>query len=178
MNQRRILLFVLATFLVFLGEACFAASLNDFPKMFVKDGVAKVTFVLGKRAMIYDGIAAAIILSSLQQYFSKNNIYFLYNFLLDFDVDSIDNMSAIIIGGSCANTVTAMIYDYPLNCAQPFKPGKGKIRLISDRIILVAGFYWKDTLNAAYALSNWQKQDFPSNEVEVEEETIPFLLIS
>ncbi|MEM4396072.1 MAG: hypothetical protein QXR30_00190 [Candidatus Woesearchaeota archaeon] len=152
--------------------------LSKFPNNFVKDNTAKVTFILGVNAQIYDGIAASLILASMQRYYLDKGINFIYTFVVDKDVDSLKDINAIVIGGSCVNMVTAELFEYPLRCSAPFKPGKGRIKAFSNNIIFVGGYYWQDTINAAKALSNFRKIDFESDDVEIESEEYAYLMIS
>lgn len=177
MNIRTVLfLMVLSLILTFSVEG--RSILSKFPNNFVKDNTASVTFILGINAQIYDGIAASLILAALQKYYLDRGINFIYTFVVDKDVDSLKNINAIVVGGSCVNMVAAELFDYPLRCASPFKPGKGRIKAFSENIIFVGGYYWQDTLNAAKALSNFRKIDFESDDVEIESEEYAYLYIS
>ncbi len=157
----------------------FSYTLEDYPMMFVKNDAANIRFVLGKNAMIYDGIALATIISSLQQFYTEHNIQFTYSFSLDADIDSVYDVPSIVIGGPCANAAASELFEYPLNCRNGFIPGHGMIKLFESNnpVLFVGGYFWQDTLNAAYALSNWKKYNMKGITLDVTTEIIPQLIV-
>ncbi len=74
----------------------------------------------------------------------------------------------IVVGGPCANTVSASLMGNPANCVTGFTEGKAMIKLFSDKnALLVAGYSAKDTQGACRVLATYKDHGFSGTELEV-----------
>ncbi|MCK4588913.1 MAG: hypothetical protein KAT77_00595 [Nanoarchaeota archaeon] len=77
----------------------------------------------------------------------------------------------ILVGGPCANSLTATIEGSGEDCAAGYVPGKGKIKFYDngDNVALVvAGYSGDDTRRAAKVLAQYDQYALSGSEVEVE----------
>lgn len=151
-------LLIASLFFVSFVFSAHAWRLENYPQIFVKGKSLSVQIILGSNALIYDGVASSLILTSLQRYSDLHNLSFVYSITEDTYVNSPYDQNSIVIGGPCANSVASQIFNYPLSCSQGFTPGVGSIRAFDGGhpVIFVGGFFWQDTLRAAQVLSKWQ----------------------
>ncbi|MDP6586912.1 MAG: hypothetical protein QF535_19805 [Anaerolineales bacterium] len=74
------------------------------------------------------------------------------------EVANINAVNSIIVGGPCANAAAAEVMGNPLDCAEGFTPGVGKVVMYDvngNVAMLVAGYAAADTRNAAAVVSNY-----------------------
>jgi hypothetical protein len=90
------------------------------------------------------------------------------------EVKNIRNVNAILLGGPCANAVTAELLGAPKDCTctAGFEPGVGRIEFYETNgnvAMLVAGYTKEDTRNAAQVIANYAhfKDDLKGNAAEV-----------
>ncbi|MFH1849204.1 MAG: hypothetical protein ABH879_03370 [archaeon] len=91
---------------------------------------------------------------------------------LDREVTDITAQNAIVVGGPCANTATAVLMGNPANCVEGFEEGKAKIKLFSNAGkvgMLVAGYSALDTRRATTVVANFASytDELVGEEVEV-----------
>ena len=75
------------------------------------------------------------------------------------EVSDVKAQNAILVGGPCANAATATVLDNPVDCAEGFTPGEGRVELYEHTngnvAMLVAGYAALDTRNAAQVVANY-----------------------
>ncbi len=172
---------VLALMLFSSAISVHAWQLQDYPNIFLKGNTMSVRIILGRNALVYDGIASSIILASLQKYCDAHHYTLVYSIVLDTYVDDPYSMNSIVIGGPCANSASSQLFNYPLTCSAGFVPGVGQIRAFDDysagKVLFIGGYYWQDTLRAAEVLSKWRDYHINGTLVDVNVAQMPTLLI-
>lgn len=77
------------------------------------------------------------------------------------EVSDPKGQNLILVGGPCANAVTASILGNPIDCTVGFEPGTGRIELFEHApgkvAMLVAGYDGIDTRNAATVVADYKK---------------------
>ena len=75
------------------------------------------------------------------------------------EVSDVKAQNAILVGGPCANAAAATVLDNPVDCAEGFTPGEGRVELYEHTngnvAMLVAGYAALDTRNAAQVVANY-----------------------
>lgn len=87
------------------------------------------------------------------------------------EVTSASMYNLILVGGPCANSLTATFENAGSDCAAGYMPGKAKIKFYDngDKVALVvAGYSGDDTRRAAKVLAQYDQYDLSGSEVEVE----------
>ena len=91
--------------------------------------------------------------------------------MLASEVGNIQNVNSVLVGGPCANAVTAELMGNPEVCTEGFVEGKAMIRAIEHAngnvAIIVAGMTALDTRRAAKVLARWDDYNLAGTEVEV-----------
>ena len=76
------------------------------------------------------------------------------------EVANVNAQNTILVGGPCANTAAATVLGNPVDCADGFEPGVGRIELYEHTngnvAMLVAGYAAVDTRNAAAVVANYK----------------------
>jgi hypothetical protein len=144
-----------------------ALDISDYPQLLNKGGILDVVFVIGDNAAIADAIGAVDIATSLQ-FYSRQRIQSATKLASEIGENTQSNL--IVVGGPCANSVSAQLFGYPQNCMEGFVRGKAVIKLFErgDSVaIVVAGATASDTRRASRVLANFNDYDFAGTEVEV-----------
>lgn len=75
------------------------------------------------------------------------------------EVSDVKAQNAILVGGPCANTASAVVMGNPTDCTEGFTPGEGMIQVWEHTngnvAMLVAGYGALDTRNAAQVVANY-----------------------
>jgi len=100
--------------------------------------------------------------------------------LLGQDISKLDNEvtdkaanNLILVGGSCANTLTSEVMGNPQPCTKYFEEGKAMIKLYENvfdgnkSALVVAGYSAQDTRNAAAVLKNYSNYALSGQEIIV-----------
>jgi len=76
------------------------------------------------------------------------------------EVSDVNSQNTILVGGPCANTASATVLGNPVDCADGFEPGVGRIEMYEHTngnvAMLVAGYAAVDTRNAAAVVANYK----------------------
>lgn len=186
MNKKILVLLIL--FILLLSPFLLAYDLSDFPDFLIDNNKLMASIVVGEKPMVKDLYAAGDIYSSLrysktteipQECKSPDTLYRSYcpkgleikGIMTDKDISNED--SYILIGGPCANKITAQVMDLPTTwpeCTIGFRKGIGKILLYNKwnrTQIIVAGYDSEDTRKAAEVLKNYDKFNLTDKEIEV-----------
>ncbi|MBI2655952.1 hypothetical protein HYX06_06035 [Candidatus Woesearchaeota archaeon] len=75
------------------------------------------------------------------------------------EVSDVKAQNTILVGGPCANTAAATVLGNPVDCAEGFTPGEGRVELYEHAngnvAMLVAGYSAVDTRNSAAVVANY-----------------------
>lgn len=164
----------------------FSYDLKDYPEMFLVEHNGNIflnaVIVVGDRADATDVIGATDIATSLNYNTGADNSRLnSVEVVLASEIRGMEKKkNLILVGGPCINTATAVVMDYPSNCAEGFYDGKAKIKLFDNNgftALLIAGMNGEDTRLAAKVLSN-DMYHFSGNEIEVAGSNIKDVVIS
>ncbi len=151
--------------LILIAIPVFAADLEDYPEVFLKD----VVVVVGRAAKAEDVIGAIDIVASLQQRLGKSRR--LEGAILDTEVEDLESRNYIVVGGPCINSAAARLMGWPENCMEGFELGKGFIRMYEfdngNHAILAAGTLAIDTRRVTSVLANYDDYAFSGKEMIV-----------
>ncbi len=130
-----------------------ALDLSDFPTIFLDE----VRVVVGKSAAAEDVVGAIDIVATLQQ--RMGTLRRIGGAVLDTEVEDLEAMNTIVVGGPCINSAAAKLMNYPENCLEEFEAGKGLIRIYefdNGKIaLLAAGTTALDTRRVTSVLANY-----------------------
>jgi len=139
--------------LVLVSPAFAAFDLGDFPNPFLDD----MRVVVGKAAKAEDVLGAIDIVASLQQRVGRGRR--LEGAILDTEVESLESMNSIVVGGPCINSAAARLMGWPENCLEGFELGKGIIKMYEfgngNYALLAAGTTALDTRRVTTVLANY-----------------------
>ncbi|MBD3354493.1 hypothetical protein GF361_00730 [Candidatus Woesearchaeota archaeon] len=159
------LLFVLTAVLL-MAMPVFGYDLGSYPAMFTRKSTR---IVIGKGASTEDVLGAVDIAVSLQQRMGEDKR--LERAVLDTEVDNLEDMNTIVVGGPCINSMAAKLMGYPKNCLEGFELGKGIIKLYrfkdGNYALLAAGTLALDTRRVTSVLANYQDYALDGNEMIV-----------
>ncbi len=145
-----------------IGNQTSGLTLANYPSPFIKDGVPNALFVVGRIASVDDIIGITDIIANLQRYAGNNPFPTgIVKFDDEITEEQLYNRNVILVGGMCANSATAKMYDNPEWCTSQDTPGVGKIKIIRNKstdkyVLLVHGYSALETTMATRVLANWQ----------------------
>ncbi len=180
-------LLILLILIIIIVPFTLAYDLSDFPDFLINNDRIIATIVVGEKPRVDDLYAAGSISSSLryakttnlpQECTSPDALYREYcprglelkAITIDKDISYED--SYILIGGPCANKITAQIMDLPMTwpeCANGFKEGIGKIILYNKwnkTQLVIAGYSAKDTFKASKVMFKFKDNNLSGIEIE------------
>ena len=145
---------ILLLIILMLIPAVSAASVSDWPYMFVKDGIFSAVYVVGAEAPSLDVVSATLISSSLQRY--ENLTTEVGTSKLDSEIGDINKYDAIVIGSPCENKAAAQLLGNPSPCDKGLNGSTGYIQIFENfgKVqLLITGLHEKDRKAAAVHLS-------------------------
>ncbi|HLD04559.1 MAG TPA: hypothetical protein VJG90_02460 [Candidatus Nanoarchaeia archaeon] len=90
--------------------------------------------------------------------------------VLDTDAPRVGTENMIVVGGPCANRISAELLNKPQPCGKGFEKEKAFIKLIEtgDKwALLIAGYDSLETLGASYVIADAQKYGLVGSEMEI-----------
>lgn len=148
--------------LLFLPLAS-AASIADYPHIFVKNGKFKPIYVVGDDAPSLDVVAATVLSTALAKY--PNITTEVGTSTLDSEITDITDENAIVIGSPCEMSTAAMLQGNPKPCYKHLAASTGHIRLYEHNNkyqLLITGLTEEDRHEAALFLANQPLKDIRS----------------
>ncbi|MBW2996217.1 hypothetical protein KY332_02845 [Candidatus Woesearchaeota archaeon] len=139
--------------MLLLVSPVLAVDLSNFPGVFLDE----VRVVVGRSAKAEDVLGAIDIVAALQQ--RVGTCKRVGGAVLDTEVESLESMNTIVVGGPCINSAAARLLGYPENCLEGFEMGKGIIRIYEFDTgkygLLAAGTTALDTRRVTSVLANY-----------------------
>jgi len=158
-------LLLVLTAVLLMAVPVLGYDLGNYPTMFTR---GNTRIVIGKGAATEDVLGAVDIAVSLQQRMGDKR---LERAVLDTEVDNLEEMNTIVVGGPCINSVAAKLMGYPENCLEGFELGKGMIELYKFKkgnyALLAAGTLALDTRRVTSVLANYQDYALDGNKMIV-----------
>jgi|SRR3989344_905482 len=145
-------LFLLFILVLIMGCSKTQYTLEDYPKMFIKNGNIDVTFVTGDKCPAQDIVTQGLIMGNLQMV-ALNEEVPLQNKLslyIDTEIETFEKDMVIISTGDCNQLIKKLGYDNSV-----FEEGKSITKLLEKNgnyIVLVLGETTLDTEQAAKSL--------------------------
>lgn len=143
-----------------------AVELNDYPDFFVDGSSVNVKIVVGDLALASDTIGAVEIATALQVDPFSNITRSPVEAVLASEIDDITQENLIVIGGPCANSVSAALLDFPQPCYSSISPNTALVKAFTFEngvSILVAGSSAIDTRRGSRVVANYQDYFFPAS---------------
>ncbi len=153
---------IYAILIVLLSFNVCAYNLDQYPDMFVSSNRLKVTVVVGDNALASDTVGAIEIVSS---FYEMNYSSVDITSVLASEVEDISDGNYLLVGGPCANDLSAKLMDFPPVCSDSIPPNSGILKLFDLKkgtTLMVAGSSALDTRRVSLVLSNFEKHDFPA----------------
>ncbi len=151
--------------------------LDNYPKLFVKNGQFNGHIVVGDSAPASDVVAAVDIATSIKKYLEDEDYHNIGigTAKLSSEISDPLNMNLISVGSLCDNPVSAQLMGNPYICTKYFEKGDGLIKLYSYNgyvQLLVTGYSDKETRVAAKTLANWEQNDLEGTEIWIKDSGI------
>jgi len=156
--------------LIFL-VLCFAAqaaTLSDYPYLFVNQGKFDAIYVVGEEAPSLDVVSATAISTALARY--PNITVTIGTSRLDSEVPNIEYRNAIVIGSPCENKAAAILEGNPTPCYANLSSGIGYIKLYQKNNrtqLLITGLNEEDRHAAAKFLATAALHNILATEFQV-----------
>ncbi len=154
--------------ILILCAAVQAATLSDYPYLFVENGKFNAIYVVGEEAPALDVVSATTISTALARY--PNISVTIGTSRIDSEIPNVVYRNAIVIGSPCENQAAAILEGNPTPCHANLSGGIGYIKLFQQNNrtqILITGLDAKDRNAAAKFLATAALHNILSKEFQV-----------